>query len=398
MDIKLKLLFFESCKLQFVLTGAMALSIILVSNVVFAIESVKIEKAKYKSEDDEFKVVVKIEEDGEDTNHTVSLFDDNTGEFLTEKTDDDETIKFKFSDISGTDVPCRVRAEVEGLIVAKDVEDAPGNCGGSGGGGNGLELQISEASYDDDDEKLKVKGKDAPSKAMVEIFDSVTGVVMDTVEAEDDGDFKSEIEDITGGEVPCMLQARANGVLSDTTDVEGDPGDCGGGGGGGGSENLISLHDRNSPLYDKNCTTSNCHVRILTEHSLDPAILTAHTAMLNETPGEKDNEKCGWCHRSVDLLDGSAGNLRRQVDANLCAVCHGPSQQAKQFYQSSPVDGEILYELTCAFCHKELADSEVKGESASEIQEKISEDEGGMGPLGTLTYSQIQAIADALSQ
>jgi len=258
-------------------------------------------------------------------------------------------------------------------------------------------LRISEAMYDDDDEKLIVKGDDASSKAMVEIFDSVTSVVIDTVEAEDDGKFESEIEDITGGEVPCTLQARANGVLSNTANVEGAPGDCGGGGGSS-SENLISLHDRNSSQYDKNCTTSNCHARILEEESLDPAVLTAHTVMLKETPGKKNNEKCGWCHRSVDLLDGSTGNLMRQVDVDLCAVCHGPSQRATQFYQSSPVDGEILYELTCAFCHKGLADSEVKGESVSEILEKIGEDEGGMGPLGALTDIQIQAIADALAQ
>jgi hypothetical protein len=394
MDIKLKLLFFESCKLRFVLTGVMALSIILVSNIVFAIESVEIEKAEYKSEDDEFKVEVKIKEDGEDTNHTVNLFDDITGEFLAEKTDDDETIKFKFSDISGSEVPCRVRAEVEGVNVAKDVKNAPMTCSSSG---DGLVLQISEARYNDDDEKLKVKGRDAPSSAMVEIFDSVTGIVMDTVKAEDDGDFKSEIEDITGGEVPCMLQARANGLLSGTADVEGAPGDCGGGGGGGGNDkNLISLHDKNSPQYDKNCT--NCHVAILIEESLDPSILTAHTSMLFETPGEKDNEKCGWCHRTVDLVQGSAGNLRKQVKADLCAVCHGDDfGEAKRYYQTSITDGEMLYELTCAFCHNDLANSEVGGKDAKEIQEKINEDKGGMKPLEELSPSQVQEIANALA-
>ncbi len=256
-------------------------------------------------------------------------------------------------------------------------------------------LRISEARYKDDDEKLKVKGKDAPPKAMVEIINSITGEVIDKVKAEDDGDFKSEIENLSSAEVPCTLQARANGVLSQTKNVKDAPDNCGGGGTG---ENLISLHDKNSSQYDKNCTSSNCHARILTEESRDPSIMTAHTVMLGETPGEKDNEKCGWCHRSVDLLDGSAGNLGRHVDVDLCAVCHGPSQQATQFYQSSPADGEILYELTCAFCHKELADSEVKGESASEIRKEIGENEGGMGPLGTLTDSQIQAIADVLSQ
>jgi len=302
MDIKLKLLFSESCKLRFVLTCAMALSIILVSNIVFAIESVKIEKAEYKSEDDEFRVEVEVKEEGEDTNHTVSLFDDITGEFLAEKTDDDETIKFKFSDISGSDVPCRVRAEVEGVNVAKDVKNAPITCSSSSSGG----------------------------------------------------------------------------------------------GGGGNDKNLISLHDKNSPQYDKNCT--NCHVAILVEESLDPSILTAHTSMLFETPGEKDNEKCGWCHRTVDLVQGSAGNLRKQVKADLCAVCHGDDfGEAKRYYQTSITDGEMLYELTCAFCHNDLANSEVKGKKSEEIQEKINEDKGGMKPLEELSPLQVQAIASALA-
>ncbi len=237
MNAKLKLLFFESCKSRYVLTSIIVLSIILVSNIVCAIESVKIKKAEYKSEDNEFKVEVKIKEEGEDTNHTVSLFDDITGEFLAEKTDDDETIKFKFSDISESDVPCRVRAEVDGINAAKDVKNAPITCSNGGGGGSG----------------------------------------------------------------------------------------------GDNDKNLISLHDKNSPQYDKNCT--NCHVAILVEESLDPSILTAHTSMLLETPGEKDNEKCGWCHSTVDLVQGSAGNLRKQVKAERCAVCHGDDFcEAKRYY------------------------------------------------------------------
>ncbi len=302
MDTVLKLLFFESCKFRLVLTSIITLSIILVSNIVFAIESVKIEKAEYKSEDNELRVEVKIIEEGRRRKHTVSLFDDITGEFLAEKADDEETIKFKFSPISESDVPCRVRAEVEGINVAKDVRNAPITCSNGGGGG----------------------------------------------------------------------------------------------GGGGDDKNLISLHDKNSPQYDKNCT--NCHAAILVEESLDPSILTAHTSMLFETPGENDNEKCGWCHRTVDLVQGSAGNLRKQVKADLCAVCHGDDfGEAKRYYQTSITDGEILYELTCAFCHNNLANSEVGGKKSEEIQEKIREDKGGMKPLEELSPSQVQEIANALA-
>jgi mono/diheme cytochrome c family protein len=59
--------------------------------------------------------------------------------------------------------------------------------------------------------------------------------------------------------------------------------------------------------------------------------------------------------------------------------------------------GQKLYGLYCAGCHDALSNSEVHGESASEIQKKISENEGGMGPLRVLTPAQIQAIATALA-
>ena len=57
----------------------------------------------------------------------------------------------------------------------------------------------------------------------------------------------------------------------------------------------------------------------------------------------------------------------------------------------------MLYNLACSACHNDLANSEVGGESAAEIQEKIDDDEGGMGPLAVLSAQEIQAIAAALA-
>jgi mono/diheme cytochrome c family protein len=75
---------------------------------------------------------------------------------------------------------------------------------------------------------------------------------------------------------------------------------------------------------------------------------------------------------------------------------------AKQFYQADladlALDGPALYDLACAACHRDLANSKVQGESASEIQEKINKDKGGMGPLSVLFTQEIQAIADALAK
>jgi mono/diheme cytochrome c family protein len=122
--------------------------------------------------------------------------------------------------------------------------------------------------------------------------------------------------------------------------------------------------------------------------------------MLPKTPGEKNDQKCLWCHRTVDLDQKSAGNLRRHVDVMLCSLCHGASGVEQQFYQAGldpdNPDGPLLYDLTCAACHNGLANSKVKGESASEIQEKINKNEGGMGPLNFLSTAEIQAIANAL--
>lgn len=165
------------------------------------------------------------------------------------------------------------------------------------------------------------------------------------------------------------------------------------------STNFIALHDKSSDQYEKHCL--DCHADVLAQQSLDPSIAPVfHVAMIPFVPGEKNEERCAWCHRSVDLVQKSNGNLRRHVDADLCRLCHGPEGPGKKFYltglsQTNP-DGPALYGLVCAACHRDLANSEVRGESAREIQKKIDEDEGGMGPLNVLSAKEIQAIADAL--
>jgi mono/diheme cytochrome c family protein len=166
------------------------------------------------------------------------------------------------------------------------------------------------------------------------------------------------------------------------------------------SQNLIASHNSSSPQYDKNCT--DCHGNVLSEQSLNPSRRTAHVSMLPQTPGEDNDIKCAWCHRSVDFIQKSNGNLRRHVNVTLCALCHGTYGVETQFYQAglSPdnPDGSVLYELVCAACHRDLSNSEVMGESASEIQEEIDDNEGGMGPLNFLSRTEIRAIADALAQ
>ncbi|HEY5601844.1 MAG TPA: c-type cytochrome [Gammaproteobacteria bacterium] len=130
--------------------------------------------------------------------------------------------------------------------------------------------------------------------------------------------------------------------------------------------------------------------------------------MLAFTPGNASRQ-CIWCHRDVssNLVQAASApgpfhtDIRKLVDSQLCAICHGPVGPGKRFYQSGLTtnenpDGAQLYHHLCASCHRALADSQVEGESAEEIYEAIAENEGGMGPLSALAPHWIQAITLAL--
>jgi cytochrome c5 len=201
----------------------------------------------------------------------------------------------------------------------------------------------------------------------------------------------------------------------------------------GSTANPIAFHDRNSGRYNDNCLS--CHSGVLTEVPVvtnatgtnpnlnaQPRTRTAHGTMLqrNNKPGRAgDDRQCQFCHRSVNIVEGPPmpqdamkGAIRKRVDPAVCTLCHGPqlggqpNSPGPQFYRlglsqlvdlSNPLAaGQRLYGLYCAGCHDPLPNSQVRGESASEIRGKINENEGGMGPLRVLTPAQIEAIATAL--
>jgi len=96
--------------------------------------------------------------------------------------------------------------------------------------------------------------------------------------------------------------------------------------------NIIALHDSKSPQYRNDCLS--CHSSILTEESLDPSVPTAHNAMLAQLPDETTQEKCVHCHVTTDILQHSAGDIRRNVAVQICVTCHGPGgPSTKQYYQ-----------------------------------------------------------------
>ncbi len=82
--------------------------------------------------------------------------------------------------------------------------------------------------------------------------------------------------------------------------------------------NLVDLHANAGKLPNKACLA--CHARIATDVSLNKKVKTYHRLHLESklaTP-----KKCADCHQSIDLRNGSAATLRKQVDPEICAGCH----------------------------------------------------------------------------
>ncbi len=83
-------------------------------------------------------------------------------------------------------------------------------------------------------------------------------------------------------------------------------------------KNLIDLHKNAGKMSNKECLT--CHADIKKNVTLNKKFKTFHRVHLEsklETP-----KNCTDCHQSVDLRNGSAAALRKQVDPQICAGCH----------------------------------------------------------------------------
>ena len=83
-------------------------------------------------------------------------------------------------------------------------------------------------------------------------------------------------------------------------------------------KNLIELHKNAGKLNNKECLA--CHADVKKDVSLDKKFKTfmrLHLESKLDTP-----KNCADCHQSVDLREGSAAALRKQVDPQLCAGCH----------------------------------------------------------------------------
>ena len=87
---------------------------------------------------------------------------------------------------------------------------------------------------------------------------------------------------------------------------------------GAAEKNLIDLHKNAGKMSTKECLA--CHGNIKKDVSANKKFKTFHRVHLESklaTP-----KQCSDCHQSIDMRDGSAAALRKQVDPQLCAGCH----------------------------------------------------------------------------
>jgi len=94
-------------------------------------------------------------------------------------------------------------------------------------------------------------------------------------------------------------------------------------------KNLVELHKNTGSLSTKECLS--CHSDITKQVTQNKKFKTLHRLHLQSkkvTPKE-----CADCHRSVDLRDGSAEALRKQVNPAVCQGCHdGGIKDAKVLF------------------------------------------------------------------
>ncbi len=83
-------------------------------------------------------------------------------------------------------------------------------------------------------------------------------------------------------------------------------------------KNLVELHKNAGKMSNEECLA--CHGKIMKEVSLNKKYKMFHRVHLESklaTP-----KKCSDCHQSIDVRNGSAAALRKQVDPQICAGCH----------------------------------------------------------------------------
>lgn len=115
----------------------------------------------------------------------------------------------------------------------------------------------------------------------------------------------------------------------------------------GPNDNLVFLH-KEAKAHAADCT--GCHGDRKTETGTDGKTKSSHTLHLTSLLLRFN---CVSCHQSVDLREGSAANLRKQVNPEFCARCHSALPTVKAHTEKA--------KTMCAKCHagwrKQMAES-----------------------------------------
>jgi len=100
--------------------------------------------------------------------------------------------------------------------------------------------------------------------------------------------------------------------------------------------NLVDIH-KNAKANAPACV--GCHSSVVNQKSMDPKVKAFHPLHLG-SPLLKF--ECVDCHKTVDVRDGSAAKLRKQVDPGVCKECHSPwpAKMAVSFQK-----------MDCTTCH-----------------------------------------------
>lgn len=113
------------------------------------------------------------------------------------------------------------------------------------------------------------------------------------------------------------------------------------------SSNYTQSHMDSDAITNTECTA--CHGQMANEASLDPLTFSAHKKHLKSAflRFQVMPNGCGTCHADTDIEQGSGATVNKQVDAALCASCHG-------VFPASLHGGENLAVTSprgCTACH-----------------------------------------------
>ncbi|MBI4013193.1 MAG: hypothetical protein HY359_12825 [Candidatus Rokubacteria bacterium] len=99
---------------------------------------------------------------------------------------------------------------------------------------------------------------------------------------------------------------------------------------------LAAIHTAGASQFDGACL--GCHGDIMTRKTASPKFKEAHAAMIPFLPDYDPkvgvtNATCQSCHTTVDVVQHSGMQIRKNADVASCTACHGRTGMAsRKFY------------------------------------------------------------------